>query len=373
MKKPMLWTLTAVVIFLAVIGFVKFQQIRVAIAQGQSFQPPPEAVTTIVAETQEWPAILEAVASVEPMQGVTLSADLSGVVDRIEFESGQRVAAGRTLVLLDTRQERAQLSSAEAQRDLAKTDFERAQALIDQKLISQSEYDQARARFRQAEAAVAEIEAVIDRKTIRAPFAGRTGIRSVNLGQYVQAGDPIVPLQSESPIYVDFSVPQQEVARLSAGATVHALSDSGRIATGRISAINPVVDEATRNVRVRATFRNEKGLLRPGAYVRAHVELGTRMPTVAVPASSINYAPYGNSVFIVDSLKTPDGRTYLGVEQRFVKLGPSRGDRVAVLSGVEPGDVVVTSGVFKLRPSAAVQVQNEVQPSNSLDPKTQDS
>jgi membrane fusion protein (multidrug efflux system) len=373
MKKPMLWMLTPVVIFLAVIGFVKFQQIQTAIAQGQSFQPPPEAVTTMVAEVEDWPAILASVGTAAPVQGVTLSADLPGVVHRIAFESGQRVAAGMTLVELDTRQERAQLASAEAQRDLAQTDFARAETLLEQKLISQSEFDQAQARFKQANAAVAEIEALIARKTIRAPFAGRSGIRMVNLGQYVQGGDPIVPLQSEAPIYVDFSVPQREAARLRSGAVVHALGDTGVIATGRVSAVNPVVDEATRNVRVRATFGNRNGRLKPGAYTSVQVELGARTPTVAVPSSSIHYAPYGNSVFIVDSLDTEDGRRYLGVRQQFVRLGAARGDLVAVLSGVEAGDEVVTSGVFKLRPAAAVQVNNEVQPSSSLDPKTTDS
>lgn len=368
MKKPMLWMLTAVVIFLAAIGFVKFQQIRTAIAQGQSFQPPPEAVTTFVAEVQDWPAIIDAVGTVEPVQGVTLSADLSGIVARIAFESGQRVPAGMTLVELDSRQERAQLASAEAQRDLAQTDFDRAQTLIEQKLISRSEFDQAQARLKQAQAAVAEIEALIARKTIRAPFAGRTGIRMVNLGQFVQGGDPIVPLQSETPIYVDFYVPQQEVQRVKSGAVVHALRDTAVIATGRVNAVNPVVDQATRNVRVRAIFRNEGGRLQPGAYASVQVELGTRTPTVAVPSSSINYAPYGNSVFIVDSLETDDGSRYLGVRQQFVRLGASRGDRVAVISGVQAGDEVVTSGVFKLRPAAAVQVNNEVQPSNSLNP-----
>jgi len=373
MKKPMLWMLTVLVIFLAVIGFVKFQQIRAAIAQGQSFQPPPEAVTTIVAERQEWPAVIEAVGTASPVQGVTLSADMSGIVDRISFDSGQHVAAGTPLVLLDTKQERAQLASAEAQLDLAKTNFERATALLDQKLIAQSEFDQAQARYKQAEAAVAEIEAVIERKTIRAPFAGRTGIRLVNLGQYVQGGDPIVPLQSESPIYVDFTVPQREASRVRSGAVVHVRSDNTTIATGKVTAVDPVVDRATRNVRIRSTFRNERGVLKPGGYVSLQIELGARTPTVALPASAINYAPYGNSVFVVDSLKTEDGRTYLGVQQRFVKLGQARGDRIAVLSGVDPGDEVVTSGVFKLRPQAAVQVHNEVQPENSLNPNPKDS
>lgn len=371
MKKRMLITVGIVVAFLAVIGFIKYQQIRAAMA-GASFVPPPEAVTTIVASEQEWPATVEAVGSVSPAQGVMLSADLAGVVDKILFTSGARVQAGQTLVQLDTRQERAQLASAEADRDLAKTDFERAQKLHDDKLIAQADFDQAQARLKQAEATVAGIRATIDRKTIVAPFAGRAGIREVNLGQYVHSGDPIVPLQSDSPIYVDFSVPQQEAVRLHVGATVRVRTDRGTEVTGRLNAVNPVVDASTRNVQAQATFRNEHRMLQPGGYVSVEVETGHRSATIGLPTSSINYAPYGNSVFVVDSLKGEKGPRYLGVRQQFVKLGASRGDRVAVLSGVHPGDVVVTSGVFKLRPSAAVTINNAVQPSDSLNPNPRD-
>jgi len=372
MKKRMLIMVGIVVVILAVLGFIKFQQIRAAIAQGSSFQPPPEAVTTVVASMQEWPATIEAVGGVAAVQGVVLSADLAGVVDEILFTSGVRVDSGQVLVRLDTRQERAQLASAEAQRDLAKTEYDRAVKLREQNVIAEAGFDEAQARFKQAQATVAEIRAAIDRKTITAPFAGRTGIREVNLGQYVHSGDPVVPLQSEVPIYVNFSVPQQEINRLHVGAVVNAVSDSGVVATGRLTAINPVVDQNTRNVQVQATFRNQDRSLRPGAYASVEVETGARTPLIGLPTSAINYAPYGNSVFIVDSLTSDKNGKYLGVRQQFVKLGASRGDRVAVLSGVQAGDEVVTSGVFKLRPSAAVAVNNEVQPSNSLDPKTRD-
>lgn len=369
MKKRMLIMLAVVVFFLTAIGLVKFQQIQTAIASGQSFRPPPETVTTIVAEPERWQARLEATGSVVPVQGVTLSADQPGVVDQILFESGAHVQAGDALVLLDTRQERARLASVEAQLDLANSRLERSRALLDRQVIAQADYDDAVAQARQAEAAVSEIKAAIERKTIRAPFTGHTGIRLVNLGQYVQSGDPVVPLQSHNPIYVNFAVPQQQVADLKVGAVVEAAADSGGVATGRITAINPVVDQATRNVQVQATFRNDHELLRAGAYVNVTVLLGKQAPTVAVPASAINYAPYGNSVFVVEKLKGPDGSEYTGVRQQFVQLGSARGDRVSVLKGVNQGDEVVTSGVFKLRPNAAVVVDNTVQPSNSLDPK----
>lgn len=373
MRKRMLVMLISVIAVVAILGFIKFQQIKTMMAQNKSFTPPPDAVTTVIAKTEPWDATLDATGSVYPVQGVTLSADQPGVVDKIAFTSGARVAAGAALVLLDTRQEHAQLASAEAQRDLAQSKLARAKKLLEQQLISQSDYDDSNAQFKQAEAAVNEMKATIERKTIRAPFSGRCGIRQVNLGQYVHSGDPIVPIQTEDPIYVNFAVPQQTVRELHVGGTVIASADSGLRARGRITAINPVVDEQTRNVNVQGTFRNPGGRLRAGAYVTVTIELGSHAPVVALPASAINYAPYGNSVFIVEMMKGPDGKSYKGVRQQFVKLGDARGDRVVVLTGVKDGEEVVSSGVFKLRSGAAVQVNNKVQPSDSLAPRPAES
>jgi len=373
MRKRMFLMLGAVVLFLAIIGFVKFQQIQGAIAAGKSFQAPPEAVTTVVAELRPWQSSIRAVGSVAAVQGVTLSADQPGVVDKITFESGARVQAGDVLVTLDTRQERAQLAAAEAQRDLAKTNLDRTRKLFDQQVAAQADLDQVSALYKQADANVSEIQATIERKTIRAPFSGVAGIRQVNLGQYLHSGDPVVPLQSMDPVYVDFAVPQQQAPELRVGAPVAASSDSTPAHTGRITAINPVVDDVTRNVQVQATFANPRGTLRPGMYVTVRVDLGSHEPLIAVPASAINYAPYGNSVFIVEDLKSPDGKTYRGVRQQFVRLGGTQGDLVAVIEGVKPGQEVVTSGVFKLRTGAAVTVNNTVQPSASAAPKPEDS
>jgi membrane fusion protein (multidrug efflux system) len=375
MTKRMIQMLAAVLVFLAIISFVKFQQIRTAIAAGKSFQAPPEAVTTAIAQRQEWRSTIDAVGSVAPVQGVTLSADLAGVVDKILFESGASVRAGQVLVELDTRQERAQLASAEAQRDLAKTSFDRAQTLFEQKLIAQADYDQAAATYKQADANANEIRASIDRKTIRAPFSGVAGIRQVNLGQYLKSGDPVVPLQSMNPIYVNFAVPQQMIGEMRVGDPV-AATEGGNARgrwTGRVTAINPVVDDATRNVQVQATFENPGGALRPGMYVTATVVVGMRAPVIALPASAINYAPYGNSVFVVEDLKGPTGKSYRGVRQQFVRLGPTQGDLVAIVEGVSPGQEIVTSGVFKLRTGAAVMVNNTVRPASSPNPKPEDS
>jgi membrane fusion protein (multidrug efflux system) len=284
------------------------------------------------------------------------------------------VAAGDVLVRLDTKQERAQLAAAEAQRELAQLDFERAKTLLAKDVMAKAEYDQVAAKAKSADANVGEIEAAIQRKTIRAPFAGTLGIRQVDIGQYLVAGAPIVPLQAMDLVFVNFSVPQQDVGALRVGAEVHASNDSIAVtAVGRITAINSVVDEATRNVQVQATFQNPHGELRPGMFVQAHVTAGQPAAVTAIPTSAINYAPYGNSVFIVTDMKGPDGKPYRGVKQQFVKLGSSRGDLVAVLSGLKPGDEVVTSGVFKLRNGAAVLVNNQTLPGSNPAPKPEDS
>jgi len=375
MKKRMMLMLAAVAIFIVAIGLVKMLQIRAAIAQGMSWQPPPEAVTTVVTKEEEWPASLSGIGSVAAVHGVTVSADLPGMVGKIGFDSGHRVEAGDVLVELDTSQERAQLAAAEAQRDLVRLNLDRSRQLLDKGVVAQAEYDQIAAEAKQAEARVGEIRATIQRKVIRAPFAGVLGLRQVNLGQYLNPGDAVVPLQSMDPVYVNFSLPQQDVASLRIGAEVKVAADSIAIgrATGRITAINSVVDEATRNVQVQATFQNPGGELCPGMFVDVQVVLGSSSRVIALPASAISYAPYGNSVFIVGDVRGPNGKTFRGVRQQFVKLGGARGDQIAVLSGVQPGDEVVTSGVFKLRNGAAIFVNNARQPGNNPAPRPEDS
>jgi len=371
----MILVLASMLLLVVGLGFVKFQQIRTAMAQGASWQPPPEAVTTIVARRERWPSSVSAIGTAEAVQGVTVSADLPGIVEKIDFASGERVGAGAVLVRLDTSQERAQLAAAEAQRELAHVNLERMQQLRDKEVVAQADYDRSAAEAKQADARAGEIRAVIERKQIRAPFAGVLGIRQINLGQYLNPGDPVVPLQSLDPIYVNFSVPQQVVRDLKVGAEVGVAAESIGVAVsrGRITAINSVVDEATRNVRIQATFRNLQGALRPGMFVEVEVSVGKANDVIALPASAVNFAPYGNSVFVVSEMQGPNGKTYRGVQQRFVKLGDGRGDQVAVSSGLKPGDEVVTSGVFKLRNGAAVFVNNKVRPANNPAPKPEDS
>jgi membrane fusion protein, multidrug efflux system len=375
MIKRMILMLAVVIALVAGLGFVKFRQIQTAIAQGSSFQPPPAAVTTIVAQRETWPSTLNVIGTAAATQGVVVSADLPGIVARINFESGKPVHAGDVLVELDTKQERAQLAAAEAQRDLARINFDRTQELVKQGVTARTEYDNTSAQQKATEAQVGEIRATIERKTIRAPFSGVLGIRQVNLGQYLAAGQAIVPLQSLNPIYVNFGVPQQTSAQLLGGRTLRITSDDlpGAGFTGRVTSVDSVISEATRNIQVQATLPNPQGKLRPGMFVQVQVALGASRQVVPLPASAINYAPYGDSVFVVTDLTDPKGKSYRGARQQFVKVEGSRGDQVAVVSGVNPGDEVVTSGVFKLRNGAAVQVNNKVQPSNNPKPKPEDS
>jgi membrane fusion protein (multidrug efflux system) len=374
MAKRMILMVVLMTIFITVLGFVKLRQFQAMAGEFAAMQPPPDAVTTIVAASEEWPATLNSIGTVAAVQGVTVSADLPGIVDRIAFDSGKTVGKGDVLVQLDTRQEQAQLAGAESQLQLAKLNFERMQGLVQQDAVSRAEYDAAAAAHKQAEARLGEIRATIERKTIRAPFSGVLGIRQVNLGQYLTGGAPVVPLQSLNPVYVNFGIPQQEAAQIRPGRsvqiTVGELGDSKF--TGRVSALDSVVDETTRNVQVQATLANPGGKLRPGMFVQAQVMLGAGRQVVALPASAINYAPYGDSVFVVSDLKNPQGQPYRGVRQQVVKLGDARGDQIAVLSGIKPGEEIVTSGVFKLRNGVPVQVNNKVQPGNSPSPKPED-
>jgi membrane fusion protein (multidrug efflux system) len=370
----MLFMLGVVVLVLGTLGFVKFKQIQAAIAAGAAYQPPPEAVTSIVAKNQDWPSTMNVIGTLEAVHGVTVSADLPGTVTRITFESGQFVHEGDVLVELDTREEHAQLAALEAQRDLAQVNYKRTEQLAKEGVFSRQEFDQATAQQKQTDANVGQIRATIQRKTIRAPFSGVLGIRKVNLGQYLAAGNPIVSLQSLNPIYVDFGVPQQTSGQVRMGHSVRISSDelAGQTFSGRVTAMDSVIDQTTRNAQFQATLANPGQKLHPGMFVQVDVGLGSSRSLITLPASAISYAPYGDSVYVITDMKDKNGKSYRGVKQQFVKLQGSRGDQVAV-TGVNPGDEIVTSGVFKLRNGAAVQVNNKVQPENNPAPKPQDS
>jgi membrane fusion protein (multidrug efflux system) len=360
---------------LGALGFVKFRQVEAAIAQGAAFQMPATAVTTVIAQRETWPSTLTVIGTAAAIQGVTVSADLPGTIDKIHFESGQWVQQGDILVELDTRQERAQLANNEAQRDLAVINYGRAQELDKAGVISHSEYDNASAQQKATEAQVGDIKAAIARKTIRAPFTGLLGIRQVSLGQYLAAGQAIVALQSVDPIYVNFGVPQQQIVQMKTGRVVRVTNGElpGMAFNGTISALDSVINEQTRNIQVQATLANKGNKLRPGMFVQVELPIGQARDVVPLPASAINYAPYGDSVFIVAQMKDAKGNTYRGVRQQVVKIEGSRGDQVAIISGINPGDEIVSSGVFRLRNGAPVQVNNTVKPENNPSPKPEDS
>jgi membrane fusion protein (multidrug efflux system) len=375
MAKRMVLMLVIMLALVSGLGFVKFKQVEAAIEQGKNFKIPPTAVTTVVVKKETWPSTLSVIGTAEAIQGVTVSADLPGTIDKIHFESGQWVKEGDILVELDTRQERAQLASLEAQRDLAKVNYGRAQELVKEGVIARQEFDNATAQQKATEAQVGDIKAAIARKTIHAPFSGVLGIRQVSLGQYLAAGQAIVSLQTLSPIYVNFGVPQQETGKVVPGHVLRVTNNDlrGMSFVGRITALDSVINEQTRNIQVQSIVTNKDNKLRPGMFVQVELPLGSPREVVPLPASAINYAPYGDSVFVVTDIKDAKGNTFRGVRQQVVKIEGSRGDQVAVVSGLNPGDEIVSSGVFKLRNGAAVQVNNKVQPGNNPAPKPEDS
>src|ERR1700677_4409652 len=276
MVKRLILTLVVMAAILGGLGFVKFRQVETAIAQGASFQMPPTAVTTVVAQREEWASTLTTIGTAAAVQGVTVSADLPGTIDKIHFESGQSVHDGDILVELDTRQERAQLANIEAQRDLAQINYNRAQELVKAGVISRSEYDNASAQQKATEAQVGDIKAAIARKTIHAPFTGVLGIRQVSLGQYLAAGQAIVSLQSVDPIYVNFGVPQQNIAEMRPGRPLRVTNGDlpGMAFSGSITALDSVINEQTRNIQVQATLANKGNKLRPGMFVQVELPLG---------------------------------------------------------------------------------------------------
>ena len=372
MKKRILLAVLAVAALVGLLGGIKGLQIDRMIAHGKQAVPPPEAVTTAVASLQSWESLLPAVGSLAAVQGVTVTAELTGKVVQIAFTPGSLVKAGDLLVKQDTSSEEAQLRSAEAAAALAKLNVERLGKLLAERTIAQSQFDTAEAGYKQAVAQADNIRASIAKKTIRAPFAGRLGIRLVNLGQVINEGEAIVSLQSLDPIYVNFSLPQQQLPSIKPGLAVRVTTDAlpGEVVQGRITAINPQVDAATRNIRVQATVANAEERLRPGMYVSVAVVLPGRELVLAIPATAVLYAPYSDSVFIVEDPPDPDpDRPVKVVRQQLAQLGEKHGDFVAVRSGLKEGDSVVSTGVFKLRNGQTVTVDNTLSPDFQLRPR----
>ena len=375
MKKRIILTIVGLVVLIGVLGGIKGLQILRMTADGKQFVPPPETVTAYEVHMESWESLLTSVGSLEAVQGVMVTAELTGKVVNIAFEPGAKVRAGDLLLQQDISSETAQLRSAEAEVALAKITLERTRKLLTEKTVSQSQYDNADAQYKQAAAQVDNIRAAISKKTIRAPFAGRLGIRLVNLGQILNEGEAIVSLQSLDPIFVNFSLPQQQLAQVQPGFTVRVTTDAlpDKIIEGKITAINPAVDAATRNIRVQATVENPRERLRPGMFVNVAVVLPAQDKVLAIPATAVLYATYSDSVFVIEEKKSennsPPGKI---VRQQFVRLGEKRGDFIAVSSGLKENETIVSTGVFKLRNGQAVVVDNTLVPEFKLMPKTND-
>jgi membrane fusion protein, multidrug efflux system len=352
-----------------VLGGIKARQISSMIAFGKTFMPPPETVSTAVTRAEQWHDSLAAVGSITAEQGVTVAPEIAGTVSEIDFESGASVNTGDLLLKLDASSEEAQWRSAQAQADLARLNAERTRKLRADSTASQSELDQAEANLKQAQANADAIRAVIEKKTIRAPFSGQLGIRQVNLGEQISAGKGIVSLQSLTPVFADFSLPQQELEKLAAGLEVRVATDAfpGQKFSGEITAINPDIDAVTRSVRVRAKILNAEKLLRPGMFVRTDVTLPGDQKVLVIPATAVLSAPYGDSVFVVET-KIDGGKTNLIAQQKIIRTGRTQGDFVSVESGLQAGDKVVSAGVFKLRSGMAVAENNDLAPKASTAP-----
>jgi membrane fusion protein (multidrug efflux system) len=370
-KKLTLTVLGVLIVAGALIGS-KIQQFRAMGEAGASMVPPPEVVTAALAQDDEWETTLFATGSLVAVQGVTVRTEIPGRIVRIAFESGTPVAAGDTLVELDASTEAAQLRAAEAAAALAKTDLARTRGLYTNKTASRAELDAAEAQFKEAEAQVEMIRTTIAKKTIRAPFSGRLGMRQVNLGEVLSVGDPITSLQTLDPIYVDFALPQQRLAALELETAVRVTTDAapGEVYEGRINAVSPEVDPVMRTVWVRATIANRAEKLRAGMFANVEVVLPARQKVLAIPMTAVLFAPYGDSVFVIEEQAAATaGATELTVQQRFVRLGTQRGDFAAVIEGLAAGEQVVSSGVFKLRSGMKVVIDNTLAPKAELAPR----
>jgi membrane fusion protein (multidrug efflux system) len=368
MKKRLILAIIGLAVLISVLVAIKALQIGAMVDQGKKFVPPPETVTSAVVKADSWETALTAVGTLNAVQGVTIAAELAGKVVAIAFEAGTHVTKGNILLRQDTSSEEAQLPGAVAQVNLSKTNLERMSQLFSKQLISQAERDNAVAGAEQAQSQAENIRATIAKKTIRAPFSGQLGIRQVNLGQMLREGDPIVTLQALDPIYVDFTLPQQQLPLVRLGLTVQVTTDAlqGASMQGRITAINPLVDADTRQIKVQATAANRGNQLRPGMYANVTVGLPARQQVLAIPATAVLYAPYGDSVFMIDDAADKKGKV---LRQQFVRLGVKRGDFVAVTSGVKEGDTVVSTGVFKLRNGQSAVVDNKLAPDFQKAPK----
>jgi len=379
MNKRMMWMLIGTgVVFGGVFGMKWFGG-KMMNQYFDNMPMPPAVVSSATAKSETWAASLSGVGTVVASNGADVTTESGGIIAALHFESGARVKKGDLLVTLSAGTERADLARLQAQADLAKSEFTRLERLYKLDAISKSELDRAQADLSAARAGADAQRAKLAQKQIRAPFSGQLGIRQVNVGQYLSAGTPIVSLQAINPVFVDFTLPEQNQAAVQNGQTVSVVVDSqpGRTFSGVISAIEPMMDSKTRNFKVRARFDNADEALRPGLFARASIGLAKTASVVTIPQTSVSYNPYGNSVYVIQSVKgkDADGKVSdeLVVRRRFIKTGETRGDLVVVTDGLKAGEQVATSGLLKLQNDSKVKINNTVQPSASATPTPTDS
>ena len=373
-RKMVIKALLAVGALVLVICGIKAMQI---VKMATTKAPMPVAtVTSAPVKEEDWAPMLSAVGAVSAVQGAMVSTELAGTVSEIMFQNGGVAKKGDVILKLDASQEEALLRSAEAEAELARTDLERTRGLASQNVVSKAELDAAESKFRRLTAVVDQMRSNIRKKTIVAPFDGELGIRQVNVGQMINAGQQVVLLQSLDPVYVDFALPQQHLQNLSTGLEARVRTDAlpGREFVGKLTAINSAVDTVTRNVTLQATLENPDHALRPGMFIKIDIVLPEKHKSLVIPGSAISYAPYGDSVFVIEKQKdNKTGKESQVLRQQFVRVGEARGDFVSITTGLKAGETVVGTGVFKLRNGMAVAINNDLAPKPQINPKPIDS
>ena len=369
-RKPIVIAIALLIAMCVFVVGIKILQIGKMMSMPQGM--PPTTVSSASVKEEDWAPRLTAVGSVSAVQGAVVSAELAGIVSEINFENGAEAKKGEVLMKLDASQEEALLRSAEAEAQLAKTDLERARDLAIKKVVSSAELDSAQSKFTRLNAVVDQMRSNIAKKSVIAPFDGQLGIRQVNVGQMINAGQQVVALTALEPVYVDFALPEQHLSKLSKNLEVAVRADAfpGRQFNGKLTAINSMVDPVTRNVALQATLDNPDHTLHPGMFAKVEVALPETQKTIVIPGSAVSYAPYGDSVFVIEKQKDPKtGKESQVLRQQFVRIGDARGDFVAVAQGLKAGQIIVSTGVFKLRNGMAVTVNNDLAPKPELNPK----
>jgi membrane fusion protein (multidrug efflux system) len=373
-RKPIILAISGIITLVVLIFGIKVLQIGKMMSTPMVM--PPTTVSSAIVKEEDWAPTLSAIGSVSAVQGAVVSTELGGVVAEIDFQNGGVAKKGDLLMRLDSSAEEAQLHTAQADLELARANLERERNLAERKVVSKQEFDAAQSTFGQKQGAVDNMRSFITKKEVRAPFDGMLGIRQVNVGQMINSGQQVVQLTALDKVYVDFALPQQNLPQLGTGydARVHADALPGREFKGKVTAINSMVDTVTRNVGVQATLENPDHVLRPGMFVKVDVILPEKSKTLVIPGSAVSYAPYGNSVFVIEKGKDPKtGKESQSLRQAFVRIGEARGDFVSVTEGLKAGDVVVSTGVFKLRNGMPVVINNDLAPKPQLNPRPMDS